>query len=96
MPQPEQVQWDKVIDKQIRTYIQLVEDQKTQRELESKMRENSLAHIRGDPTGLVLYHYDVKLSGESDSRPELRMPSLKGANYRLVRGVLSARTEGGQ
>ena len=91
----EQVQWDKVIEKQIRTYIQLIPDQKTQSGLECKIKECPLASIRGDPTGLVLYHFDVKQCGEPCTRPELRIAPLRDAHYhRLVRAALNARTAG--
>ena len=91
------MQWDKVIEKQIRTYIQLIPDQKTQSGLECKIKKCPLASIRGDPTGLVLYHFDVKQCGEPCTRPELRIAPLRDAHYhRLVRAALNARTAPGQ
>ena len=46
--------------------------------------------------GLVLYHYDVKQSGEPLTRPELRVAPLRDTYHRLVRSVLSARAPAGQ
>ena len=88
--------WDKHMDKQIRTYIQYITEKKSVTDLEVAIRESSLAMMRGDPTGLVLYHYDVKLAGEPQTRPELRISPLRDASYhRLVRAVLNARSPAG-
>jgi len=63
MAQDDQAYWDKYTDKFIKTYVQLIPDQKTHAELENLIKDCPLsANIRGDPMGLVLYHYDVKQS----------------------------------
>ena len=49
--------WERFIEKQIRTYVQLIVEKKTQNELELAIRDSALAIMRGDPAGLVLDHY---------------------------------------
>ena len=54
-----------------------------------------MAMLRGDPTGLFVFHFDVKKFGEASSRPDVRCPPLKdGPYHRLVRCLLQARTRG--
>ena len=97
LPEMDKTNWTKVIDKLIRTYVQIVPDQKTAAELETMLRDSALATIKGDPTGLVLYHFDVKQFGEPLTRPELRIAPLRDAPYhRLVRTMLNARAPQGQ
>ncbi|CAK0907003.1 unnamed protein product [Prorocentrum cordatum] len=89
--------WNRVIDKVVRTYIQIVPDQKTQAELENVLRDSALATIKGGPTGLVLHHFDAKQFGEPQTRPELRIAPLREKPYeRLVRSMLNARAPQGQ
>ena len=48
--------------------------------------------LRGDPTGLVIYHFDVKKFGEPAVQPDKRSTPLRDAYYhRLVRAVLESR-----
>ena len=54
-----------------------------------------MAMLRGDPTGLSVYHFDIKKFGEATSRPDVRCPKLKdGPYHRLVRCLLQARMRG--
>ena len=92
----DQEYWEKVIKKQIHTYVDIIVEKKTAAELENALRDSTLASIRGDPTGLVLFHFDVKQSGEPLTRPELRIAPLRDAHYhRMVRTVLNARAPAG-
>ena len=95
--QGDQDYWGKHIDKLIKTYVQLIPDQKTQAQLENCIKDCPLSpSIRGDPMGLVLYHDDVKQSGEPQTRADLRIAPLRDAIYhRLVRVVLNARAPAG-
>jgi hypothetical protein len=89
---PDQNHWDQYIEKQLHTYVHLIAENKSTTELEHAIRESTLANIRGDPTGLVLYYFDVKLHGEPATRPELRVAPFRDSLYhRLVRAVVSAR-----
>ncbi|CAK0880249.1 unnamed protein product [Prorocentrum cordatum] len=89
--------WNRGIDKVVRTYIQIVPDQKTLAELENVLRDSALATIKGDPTGLVLYHFDAKQFGEPQYGPELRIAPLREKQYeRLARSMLNARAPQGQ
>ena len=91
-----QAYWNRYIEKQIKTYIALIPDCKSQADLENAIRNCPLGSIRGDPTGLVVYHYDVKQHGEPDHRPEVRIAPLRDSAYhRLVRAVLQARAPAG-
>ena len=92
----DQTHWEKVIKKLIHTYVDIIVEKKSAAELEVAIRESTLANIKGDPTGLVLFYFDVKQSGEALTRPELRVTPLRdGIYHRLVRTVLVARTMNG-
>ena len=92
MTTDEQNYWEHYIDKQLRTYVHLIPDNKSTSDLEQAIRQSAMSNIRGDPTGMVLYYWDVKMSGESVTRPELRIPPMRDTNYhRMVRTVVSAR-----
>jgi hypothetical protein len=92
MTTEEQNYWELYIDKQLSTYVYLIPDTKSTSDLEQAIRESAMSNIRGDPTGMVVYYWDVKMSGESVTRPELRIPPMRDANYhRMVRTVVSAR-----
>eukprot|EP00974_Lingulodinium_polyedra_P023161 2235871-Lingulodinium_polyedra.AAC.1 len=92
----DQNHWDQYIRKQLRTYVHIIPETKSMAELEHAIRESTLANIRGDPTGLVLYYYDVKMHGEPATRPELRIAPFRDAIYhKLVRAVLSGRCPAG-
>ena len=96
MEEQDQDHWEKVIKKQIHTYVDIIVEKKSAAELENAIRDSTLATIKGDPTGLVLFYFDVKQSGEPLTRPELRIAPLRDANYhRMVRTVLSARAPAG-
>ena len=76
--------------------MDIIVEKKSAAELENAIRDSTLATIKGDPTGLVVFHFDVKQSGEPLTRPELRTAPLRDANYhRLVRTVLNARAPAG-
>jgi hypothetical protein len=88
----DQTHWDHYVDKQFRTYVELIPESKSALELEHAIRESTLANLRGDPTGLVLYYFDVKMTGEPATRPEVRIAPFRDAMYhRMVRAVVSAR-----
>ncbi|WP_353239686.1 hypothetical protein, partial [Limnohabitans sp.] len=54
--QGDQDYWGKHIDKLIKTYVQLIPDQKTQAQLENCIKDCPLSpSIRGDPMGHALY-----------------------------------------
>ncbi|CAK0867026.1 unnamed protein product [Prorocentrum cordatum] len=95
MEQQDQEHWEKIIKKHVHTHVDIIVE-KTAAELENAIRDSTLAGIRGDPTGLALFHFDVKQSGEPLTRLELRVAPLRDANYhRLVRTVLNARAPAG-
>ncbi|CAK0830711.1 unnamed protein product [Prorocentrum cordatum] len=93
----EKEHWQQHVDKTVRTYINfIVEGKKSQAEIELAIKNSPLAMIQGDPTGLVLYFYDVKAHGEPLTRPELRISPLRDVVYnKLVKSVLNARAPAG-
>ncbi|CAK0864940.1 unnamed protein product, partial [Prorocentrum cordatum] len=96
LPESEQEQWVKYANKLLSTHVELIPEPKTGAELENALKDSKLNEIRGDPVGLVLYCFDVKGHGESEHRPELRIPSLREPIYtKIVRAVLKARAPPG-
>ncbi|CAE7207986.1 unnamed protein product [Symbiodinium sp. KB8] len=89
----EQEEWRQHILKILKSQVRLLPaENKTVSELEQSLKDCPFALLRGDPTGLVLIHFDVKKYGESTTRPDLRTPTLRTAWYnKLVRATLSAR-----
>ena len=88
----DQTFWLKSMKKLINTYSARIPDSGSTGDLTSKIQACPMAMMRGDPTGLVLYHFDVKKYGESITRPDLRITPLRDAPYvRLVTTVLQAR-----
>ena len=54
-----------------------------------------MAMLRGDPTGLFVFHFDVNKFGEASLRPDVRCPPLKDAACaRPARCILTARKRG--
>ena len=76
MEQGDQDHWEKFIKKHVHTYVDIIVEKKSAAELENAIRDSTLATIKGDPTGLVLFYFDVKQSGEPVTRPELRVAPL--------------------
>ena len=58
-----QARWLKHINKLIDTYIDLVPDAGSVQDLQCAIKDSKLATIMGDPTGLVLFHFDAKQCG---------------------------------
>ena len=92
LPEAERYEWLKHVNKTISSHVKFVADQKTISSLEASLKDAPLAMLRGDPTGLVLYHYDVKKAAETHFRPELRIAPLQEKEYkRVVKAILNAR-----
>lgn len=85
--------WRQQMLKTIRTHVRFLAEPKTQADLEQQLRDCGYACLKGDPTGQVLLHFDLKKFGEPLTRPDLRTPTLRDGQYnKLVRAVLNART----
>ena len=92
LPSLEKENWMKHIKKTVAAHVQFISDQKTANLLEAALKERPTAMLRGDPTGLVIYHFDVKKFGEPATQPDKRSPPLRDSYYhRLVRAVLDSR-----
>ena len=97
LTQVEQEQWRQIMLRNLRTQVRFVSDNKSASELERLLRDCPFAMLKGDPTGLVLFHFDVKKYGESNTRPDLRVTPLRDAPCsRLVKTVLQARQSEGK
>ena len=92
MSKHEAEEWRQHMLKNLRAQIRFVSDKKSAAELEQAIKDCPFAKLQGDPTGLVLLHFDVKKFGEPATRPDLRITPLRDGPYtRLVRAVLTAR-----
>jgi hypothetical protein len=93
---PDKATWLKVMQKHLSTYVKLIADTGNIGELILKIQASPLGMMRGDPAGLVAYHFNTKHYGESTTRPDLRTTPLRDAPYhRLVGAVLTARNANG-
>ena len=96
LSEDEQHQWRQFMLKTVNAQIRFVADQKSAADLEQTLRDSPFARLVGDPTGLVLIHFDVKKFGEAATRPDLRVTPLRDGPYsRLVRSLLNARRPAG-
>lgn len=93
LDEEEKLQWSSHMLKVIRTRVRFIADTfKTRAGLEDAIRQCPLAAMQGDPSGTVIFFYDIKKSGEPFTRPDLRQAPLREKEYtRLVRAVLEAR-----
>ena len=64
--------------KTIRAHIRLIPEGKSQAELEQALKDTGYATLKGDPTGQVLLHFDIKKFGEPLTRPDFRIPTFEG------------------
>ena len=88
----EQEMWRQHMLKTIRTHCRFVVDNSSAADLEKNLRDCPYAMLRGDPTGLVLIHFDVKKYGEPLTRPDLRIATLRDSLYtKVVKAVLNSR-----
>ena len=95
MSEEDQRHWDKYIMKMVRSTVRCInQDKKTTAAFIEAIKECPLCMIRGDPTGLVGYHFDIAKAGEAATRPDLRICPLRDGVYcKLVRTVLQARSD---
>ena len=63
MEERDRIRWTKYIAKQIDTYIDIIVDSGSVADLQLAIKDSKLATILGDPTGLVLLHFDSKQFG---------------------------------
>ena len=92
LSEDDQQLWRQQMLKTIRTHVRFLAEPKTQADLEQQLRDCGYACLKGDPTGQVLLHFDLKKFGEPLTRPDLRTPTLREPQYnKLVRAVLNAR-----
>jgi hypothetical protein len=85
--------WTRTIKKSIHSNVKLLVDDGTASSLIDKIRGCPLAMVKGDvTTGLIMFMYDSRKHGESNSRPDIRTTPIRDAVYRrIVSTVLAAR-----
>lgn len=91
LSETEQETWTKHMQKMLSGTIRLLVDDGTTAQLKTAIQSTPLAMTRGDPTGLILFHYDIKKHGESTTRPDLRVSPIRECYSRLVKAILDAR-----
>ena len=89
----DQKHWQDVITRNISSHVRFIVEGRTQQGTAHAIANCTLANLRSDTAGTILFHYDVKKAGESASRPEFKHPPHKQELYaKLVRGVLTGRS----
>jgi hypothetical protein len=94
LSEADKVMWRQHMRKILNQHVRFVADHRTNVELESALKETPFMSLRGDQTGMALFHFDLKKYGEPTTRPDLRTPTFRENLYtRLVKSVLAARQE---
>ena len=89
----DQTLWRQQMRKVLQQHVRFVCDHKSSAELEEALKDTPFISLRGDQTGLCLYHFDLKKYGEPTTRPDVRVPTFREALYgRLVKSILAARS----
>ena len=94
LSEADKVMWRQHMRKILNQHVRFVADHRTNVELESALKETPFMSLRGDQTGMALFHFDLKKYGEPTTRPDLRTPTFRENLYtRLVKSVLAARQD---
>ena len=84
--------WRQHMRKVVQQHVRFVSDHRSNADLEEALKETPFMSLRGDQTGMALFHFDLKKYGEPTTRPDLRIATFREALYtRLVKSVLNAR-----
>ena len=84
--------WRQHMRKVVQQHVRFVSDHRSNADLEEAPKETPFMSLRGDQTGMALFHFDLKKYGEPTTRPDLRIATFREALYtRLVKSVLNAR-----
>jgi len=81
----------KVMTKLINSSIKLIPDDGPAAKLIQNIRACPLAMTKGEATGLVMFHLDIKKFGEPQTRPDVRITPIRDNYTRLVKTILEAR-----
>ena len=94
MSEEDRIMWRQQMRKVLNQHVRYVSDHRTSADLESALKETPFLSLRGDQTGMAMYHFDLKKFGEPTTRPDLRIAPFRENLYtRLVKSVLTARQE---
>ncbi|CAK9001222.1 Uncharacterized protein SCF082_LOCUS6841 [Durusdinium trenchii] len=86
--------WLQHMRKVLAQHVRFVSDHRTNVDLEKALKETPFMSLRGDPTGLGMFLFDLKKYGEPTTRPDLRTATFREPLYtKLVKSVLTARQE---
>lgn len=86
--------WLQHMRKVLAQHVRFVSDHRTNVDLEKALKETPFMSLRGDPTGLAMFLFDLKKYGEPTTRPDLRTATFREPLYtKLVKSVLTARQE---
>jgi hypothetical protein len=87
--------WHQAAERLVRQYTRVVVMPQSDKLLVQEIQSSDIGKAGGDMTGLVLIHYDVKLSAEPVTAPRLRIAPFQDKVYeKLVAGVLAGRWSG--
>ena len=91
----EQLQpWALIAERNVRRWTQIhtIPEADTEAELRKIIEGSEIGKLRGTPSEPIAIIYDPKLTGESITRPRIRLPPFKEESCRAcVRAVLSSR-----
>ena len=94
MAEDTRAQWEAAATRLARQYTTVVVCPANLAALVPEVQSSCLGKANGDLTGLVIIHFDVKLSCEAITAPHLRIP-FQGRFYeKLVSTILEARWHG--
>ena len=95
MAEDTRAQWEAAAARLARQYTKVVVCPANLAALVPEVQSSCLGKANGDLTGLVIFHFDVKLSGEAITTPHLRIPPFQDKFYeKLVSTILEARWHG--
>ena len=82
--------WLQHMRKVLAQHVRFVSDHRTNVDLEKALKETPFMSLRGDPTGLAMFLFDLKKYGEPTTRPDLRTATFREPLYtKLVKSVLT-------
>lgn len=88
-------QWNAAAVRLVRQYTRIIVNPETSALLAQEIQASTLGKASGDMTGLLIFHYDVKLFGEPITAPHVRIAPFQDKVYeKLVGAVLQARWQG--
>ena len=82
MAEDTRAQWEAAAARLARQYTKVVVCPANLAALVPEVQSSCLGKANGDLAGLVIFHFDVKLSGEAITTPHLRIPPSRTSSTR--------------